>query len=160
MALETTKDIGNILNGLIETAKDGEQGFRQAAEKAKDPSLQSLFTKYATQRASYVRELQTLVVGLGEKPAESGHIAGAFHRGWVDLKAALTKNEDKALINEAEAGEDATVKNYRQALANPLPPEISQVINRQYAGVQEAHSVVRDLKHGVASTTTAAGSRL
>jgi uncharacterized protein (TIGR02284 family) len=142
-----TKDVTSALNELIETCKDGENGFRTAAEKVKDPSLKSLFSKYAAQRAGYVQELTSLVSSLGEKPAESGHMAAALHRGWMGLKEALAKDEDKALVNEAEAGEDAAMKAYKEALGAPLPANVQAIVQRQFAGVQEAHGVVRDLKH-------------
>ncbi len=151
------KQTTSVLNDLIETCKDGEQGFRTAAEKAKDSSLKSLFAEYASQRAEYARELQSIVAEFGEDPATTGHVSATLHRGWIHLKEALSKNEDKALIDECEAGEDAAVKNYREALSKGLPAEVSEVIQDQFAGVQQAHSVVRDLKHGRA---TAASSRL
>jgi uncharacterized protein (TIGR02284 family) len=140
-------DVTSVLNGLIETAKDGENGFRHAGEKAKDPSLKSIFSRYAAQRASYASELQSVVAGLGDKPAESGHVAGSLHRGWISLKETLSKNDDKALVDEAEAGEDAAVKAYREAASKSLPAEALSVVQRQFAGVQEAHAVIRDLKH-------------
>ena len=36
-------DTADILNRLIEIAKDGEQGFKTAAEKVKNPSIKTLF---------------------------------------------------------------------------------------------------------------------
>ena len=146
-------DVVNVLNGLIETCKDGEQGFRTAAEKAKDPSLKSLFSKYSAQRVGYAQELQSAVAALGEKPAESGHIAATLHRGWINLKEALAKNEDKAIINEAETGEDAAVKAYQDALTKNLPSIVQSIVQRQFAGIQEAHGVIRDLKHSRAAAT-------
>ncbi|MDQ2843558.1 MAG: PA2169 family four-helix-bundle protein [Acidobacteriota bacterium] len=146
-------DVADVLNGLIETAKDGEQGFRTAAEKVKEPSLKSLFSKYATQRATYAQELQTAVGKLGEKPAESGHIAGSLHRGWMNLKQAVTKDEDTALINEAESGEDAAKKAYSEALQKTLPADVKALVQKQYDGVLEAHGVIRDLKHSRQAAT-------
>ncbi len=140
-------DVADVLNGLVETAKDGEEGFRTAAEKMKDPSLKTLFSKYSSQRASYVRELQSAVTSLGEKPAESGHVAASLHRGWMNIKEALAKDEDTALINEAESGEDAAKKAYSEALAKALPANVKAIVQKQYDGVLEAHNVVRDLKH-------------
>ena len=111
-------DVSNVLNDLIETCKDGEEGFRTSAEKVKDSSLKSLFSKYAAQRAGFVKELQAAVSQLGEKPAESGHVAAGLHRGWIRLKEALASDEDTAIINEAEAGEDAAMKSYKEAIAS------------------------------------------
>lgn len=140
-------EVLSAVNELIETDKDGEQGFKTAAEKVKDPSLKTLFSKYSAQRATYAQELQSAVAAMGEKPAESGHITGTLHRGWINLKEALTKDSDTAIINEAEAGEDAAKKAYSEALAKALPTDLKAVIQRQYEGVLEAHNVVRDLKH-------------
>ena len=84
---------------------------------------------------------------MGEKPAESGHVVASLHRGWMGIKEALSKNEDTALINEAESGEDAAMKAYKEALATTLPASAQAVVQKQFAGVQEAHGVVRDLKH-------------
>jgi uncharacterized protein (TIGR02284 family) len=151
------KEVRNVLNDLIETCKDGEQGFRTAAEKAKEGSLKSLFSKYASQRAEYAQALQDLVAGLGGDPATSGHISGSLHRGWMNLKEAVSRNEDKALIDECEAGEDAAVKSYKEALGKPLPADVTAILQEQFSGVEAAHRVISDLKHGRAAT---ASSRL
>ena len=151
------KDVRSVLNDLIETCKDGEQGFRTAAEKAKDTSLKSLFAKYASQREEYARELQSLMTQMGGDPSTSGHVGGTLHRGWLRLKEALTKDEDKAIIDECEAGEDAAVKNYREARGKELPANVAAIVERQAAGVEEAHRAISDLKHGRAAI---AGSRL
>jgi uncharacterized protein (TIGR02284 family) len=150
------KDAISTLNGLIETCKDGENGFRKAAEEAKEPSLKSLFSRYATQRASYVRELQEAVSQFGEQPADSGHVAAALHRGWMSLRESLSKHEDTALIDEAEAGEDAAMKAYNDASAKTFPSPILDMVRRQFAGVQEAHGTIRDLKHSRHRTSSAA----
>ncbi len=152
MATEN-KEVVSTLNDLIETLKDGEKGFATAAEKAKEPSLKSLFSKYSSQRTQYATELQSFVAQLGGDPAESGHVSASLHRGWIGLKEALSKDEDKALIDECEAGEDAAMKAYKEAVAKFLPTSVQSVIQKQFAGVQEAHGVIRDLKHGARSRT-------
>ncbi len=146
MATET-KDVTSILNELIETCKDGDNGFKSAAEKAKEPSLKAMFLKYSAQRAGYVQELTAAVSALGDKPAESGHVAATVHRGWMGLKEALSSGGDTALINEAEAGEDVAMKAYKTAVAASLPSTVMTLVQKQFAGVQEAHGVMRDLKH-------------
>ena len=150
-----TKNVASVLNDLIETCKDGEKGYQSAAEKAKDASLKSLFAKYAAQRSGYVQELQSQVSTLGEKPATSGHVSASLHRGWIAVKEAVSSDEDKTLIFECEAGEDAAMKNYKEALAKGLPASVEQLIQRQFAGVQEAHGVIRDMKHSLQAAANA-----
>src|SRR4029078_8704180 len=48
----------STLNGLIETLKDGQEGFRQASEAVKDCQLKMLFGEYSLQRAKFAGELQ------------------------------------------------------------------------------------------------------
>ena len=149
------KDAVSTLNSLIETCKDGENGFKKAAEEAKEPSLKTLFAKYSAQRTGYARELQQAVTSLGETPSESGHVAAALHRGWMTLKESLSKHEDTAIIDEAEAGEDAAIKAYQEASAKTLPAPVLELIRRQFAGIQEAHGTIRDLKHSRHRTSAA-----
>jgi len=58
----------STLNDLIETCKDGELGFRTAAEGLKSPDTKAKFLEYSRQRAEMVRELQAEVRRLGGDP--------------------------------------------------------------------------------------------
>jgi uncharacterized protein (TIGR02284 family) len=136
-------DIRSTLNGLIETLKDGEEGFRTSAEQLKDPALAAEFRSFASQRASFASELQSEVSRIGGTPETSGSTSGALHRGWIGLKSALTGNDDHAILEEAERGEDAAVKNYRDALAKDIPSDIRSLIDRQYRDVLTTHNSVR-----------------
>ena len=52
----------STLNDLIETLKDGQKGFAEAAEGVQDPQLRSLFTEYLL-RSGCGRTEQALDVG-------------------------------------------------------------------------------------------------
>jgi uncharacterized protein (TIGR02284 family) len=142
-------EIRSTLNDLIETNKDGEEGFRSSAEKLRDQEIHALFLNYARQRAEFAGELQAQVSRIGGEPATSGSTAGAMHRGWIGLKAALTGDNDHAILEEAERGEDGAVKSYREALSKDLPTDIRDIIERQYKEVQQTHNAVRSLRDTV-----------
>jgi uncharacterized protein (TIGR02284 family) len=143
----TTHDIASVLNSLIETCKDGQEGFRSAAEHVKNPDMAALFRSYSAQRQQFVAELQSHVRGLGEGMEKSGSVAGALHRGWINLKAAITAKDEHAILAECERGEDSAVAEYREALGHSeMPAELHGMIARQAASVQEAHDRVRDLR--------------
>lgn len=157
-----TSDIRSTLNDLIETLKDGEEGFRTSAEKVKDSSVRSQFQHYASERARCASELQNEVSRIGGEAATSGSASAALHRGWIGLKAALTGNDDHAILAEAERGEDSAVKNFREALAKDLPSDIRDVIERQYRMIQQAHNNVRamrDASAGASSSSTSGTTR-
>ncbi len=105
----TTSSLPWILNGLIETCRDGQEGYRHAAEHVKDQDFKSLFAELANQRQLYVGELRSLLDSLDEGAAASGSVAGAMHRGWMDLKSLLTSGDEHAILAECERGEDAAV---------------------------------------------------
>ncbi|HVW83839.1 MAG TPA: PA2169 family four-helix-bundle protein [Bryobacteraceae bacterium] len=152
-----TSDIRSTLNNLIETLKDGEEGFRTSAEKVKDSALRSQFMNFASQRQRFASDLQGMVARIGGEPETSGSASGAMHRGWMNLKAALAGNDDHAILEEAERGEDAAVKSYRDALSKDLPSDIRNTVEQQYREIQNAHTQVRALRDGSQITGTATG---
>ena len=141
-----TDNITSILNDLVETSKDGEQGFRTAAEDTKTAELREVFSRRADNCAKGAAELQQVISRLGGHPQERGSIAGAVHRGWVNLKAAATGRSDLAILEECERGEDVAKARYRKALEAKLPEEIRSIVQRQYDGVQRNHDQIRDLR--------------
>jgi uncharacterized protein (TIGR02284 family) len=143
--MDTDKVI-SILNGLIETCKDGEEGFKTAAEGLQDSQVKSLFQQYARQRGEMARELQGEVRRLGGDPEKSGSIAGAAHRGWINIKSVVTGKDDGSIIAEAERGEDSAKKMYDEALQAPLFTQTLALVREQSMKVHNAHDRVRGLE--------------
>ncbi|WP_454766943.1 PA2169 family four-helix-bundle protein [Cupriavidus campinensis] len=138
----------SVLNGLIEVSRDGEEGFRKAAEDAKNPELKTLFSSRATECGGAVRELQSQVMALGGKPEDHGTVAGALHRGWVSLRTAVADRSDLTILEETEKGEDVAKKRYGEALQeSDLSFDIRALIERQYQGVLRNHDLIRDLRN-------------
>ena len=135
------------LNGLIETCRDGQEGFTQSAEGVEDSNLQTLFREYAFRRSQYVTELQSLVQTLGGDPEDSGSISGAMHRGWINIKSVVTGRDEAAILNECERGEDVAKESYKQAMEMELPGYIREVVENQYQGVLAAHDNIKALRN-------------
>jgi len=140
------KEAISVLNDLIETLKDGEKGFRIAAQGVDRKDIQQLFLKYAEQRSKFVDELQREVRKLGGDPDESGSLAGAIHRGWINIKSVVTGQDEESVLAECERGEDSAVRNYEEALKKNLPESVRSLIQKQYTQVKEAHDTIRDLE--------------
>jgi len=150
MQTESNANNGNavsLLNDLIETCRDGEKGFRSAAEKTERGDLKQLFDRLSAQRASFVTELEVQVNNLGGKPADLGHVAAVAHRGWIAVKSTVTGHDDGAILEECERGEDFAKKAYADALTKELPESVQPVIARQASDVRAAHDQVRDLRN-------------
>lgn len=142
-------DVISTLNDLIETCKDGEEGFRTCAEDISESQLKALFTDRAQKCNSAAMELQELVVSLGGDPETKSSMSGTMHRRWVDIKAAVTGKDDESILNECERGEDVAVASYRKALEKDLPSNIRSVVERQYEGVLSNHDKVKALRDQV-----------
>jgi len=137
----------STLNSLIETLKDGQEGFKQAADGVVDLQLKSLFNEYSRQRARFANALQTQAQSLGEsKPERSSSAEGALHRAWINLKSAVTRGNDHAILSECERGEDSAVKEYEKALNDDLSPSLREIVSSQYSEVKNAHDRIRNLR--------------
>lgn len=144
--MSDNKEIISTLNNLIETSKDGEEGFRTSAENVNDALLKSFFTRRSLEVAKGARELQDLVRSLGGEPETSSSISGSLHRRWIDIKTAITSNDNLAVLNEAERGEDVALKAYKDAVQKDLPSDVRAVVERQLQGAQRNHDEVKALR--------------
>ncbi|MBV9210204.1 MAG: PA2169 family four-helix-bundle protein [Acidobacteria bacterium] len=142
----TNDEVISTLNNLIETCKDGQEGFRTAADGVKNGDLKTLFHTYSQQRAQFAAELQNEVRRLGGDPEQTGSVAATLHRGWINIKSAVTGEDEGAVISECERGEDSAVRNYEDAIKGGLPGDVSAIVQRQYSEVQEAHDRIRALE--------------
>jgi uncharacterized protein (TIGR02284 family) len=136
----------STLNNLIETCKDGQEGFKQASEGVKNSDLKTLFLTYSQQRAQFAGELQNEVLRLGGDPEKTSSTVGALHRGWINIKSAITGADEGAIISECERGEDSAVSNYQDAIKGELPGDLRTIVERQFAEVKAAHDRIRSLE--------------
>lgn len=129
-------DVIAILNDLIATSEDGVVGYRTAAAAIGNPEAKNLLTERARRIEQSKVELSDLVRHLGGAPAEHGHVAAGLHRGWINLKAAISGKNDDTILVEVERGEQNAVKHYRDALNADLPPEVRMVVESQARGAE------------------------
>lgn len=144
--MPSDEEVIATLNNLIETCRDGQEGFRTAAEGVKGSELRELFHGYSRQRANFASELQDEVRRLGGDPERSGSIVASLHRGWMGLRVALEGGDDRAIVSECERGEDMALGTYRSALDTDMPANVRAMVERQFAEVKEAHHLIANLE--------------
>jgi uncharacterized protein (TIGR02284 family) len=142
MTEQTERD---VLNRLIQTCRDGELGFRYAANHVRDPEVKALFLELASQRDRFAGEILPHAQRLGGATAPEGSVAGALHRGWMTLKDSMGSHEDAVIIREAERGERIALGAYEEALDGMLPPTTRDVVERQYAYIRHSFNRVHAL---------------
>ncbi|MEX1005773.1 MAG: PA2169 family four-helix-bundle protein [Acidimicrobiia bacterium] len=144
-----TNDTAAVLEDLIETLEDGRKGFEQAADRiadSDDPAVAVDLRRFAQQRAEFSVELRDVAGRHGVEIDEEGSVAGALHRGWLNLKDAVSGDDPKAVLSAAEEGEDHAVSEFEDALEKELPADVRSVVERQAQAVRAAHDRVKVLR--------------
>jgi uncharacterized protein (TIGR02284 family) len=147
--MSTETDI-STLNGLIKTTLDSMKGYEEAAKDAESTQFATMFADFARDRAQVATTLQGHVRSLGGDPEMSSSLLAAAHRSFLDLKQALTGNDDKAIILEVERGEDHIKAKYESAMQQgDLSPATAAAIAEGYASVRAGHDKMSALKHSL-----------
>src|SRR5262245_6411387 len=134
-----------VLEHLVEICRDGERGFRAAAQYVSTPEVKRLFNQIAEQRHGFARDIEPHVNRLGGSTLASGTGAGVVHRGWMNLKAHVPGHHDQTIIIETERGEHAAIKVYDDALSGVLPPTVINLLEAQREEMRETHKRIREL---------------
>ena len=140
-------DVIATLNDLIETSRDGEDGFRNCADNVKSPRLKIFFDEKAGRCREGAVQLQNLVREMGGDPASSGSLTGTMHRFWVNIRGTITGMDDHAILDECERGEDAAMRSYEKALEQDLPGDVRRVVENQYREVKMNHDRVKEMRN-------------
>ena len=136
----------SVVENLIETCKDGQKGYQDAAQHVKRSDLKTYFNEQSLERSRFAGELEAELVRL-RKPDKkvSGSASAAVHRAWIDTKVALGGG-DRTILESVEKGEDDAKDTYNKALTGSLPGNLMEIVRRQAGGVQRAHDKVKMLR--------------
>lgn len=136
----------SVLENLIETCKDGQKGYQDAAQHVKRSDLKTYFNEQSLERSRFAGELQAELVQVGKPDKKvSGSASAALHRAWIDTKVALGGG-DKTILESVEKGEDDAKDTYNKALTGALPGNLMEIVRRQAASIQRAHDKVKMLR--------------
>ena len=151
-ATEPRADSGDTttLNTLIGTLVDSIDGYQKAAAETSNSRYAEMFNARARERQQAVTRLQAAVARLGGNPEDDGTTAGAAHRGWINLKEAILGNDDEAIVNEVERGEDYLKEKFEAALRHTdLPAEARAAVEEAWTSVKSGHDEMSALKHAI-----------
>lgn len=143
---EYQKDIAAKLAALVRSCEDGAAGYETAAADVALPAYRDLLLGYAGQRAMFAQDLAAESERLGTTAPTEGSVGGVLHRGWLDVKAALTGNDEHAILASCVRAEGEAIKAYEAALSTRLPSRLETLLRRQYADVKEAYDVLSRLR--------------
>lgn len=146
---DTSHDI-HVLNGLTATTIDSINGYEESAKAVDSGRFAELFRARADERRQIASRLRSEVGRLGGNPEDDGTVLAAAHRTFLDLKAAVTSRDDKAIIDEVERGEDHIKAKFENAFKDDkVSPETRAVIESAFQSVKAGHDQMSALKHSM-----------
>jgi uncharacterized protein (TIGR02284 family) len=152
--METEKTIA-ALNNLIQINNDRIEGYRTASDEAKDSDLKTFFGLLKATSAKLNFELRAEVIRLGGTPTEETKTSGKFFRAWMDVKAALTGNDRKFILDSCEFGEDVAKKTYADTLADETQSFTTvqrTMLQEQHRALVADHDKVKAMRNQLSST--------
>jgi uncharacterized protein (TIGR02284 family) len=145
----TTEKCDKAIRELIIINHDRTDGYAKAAEEAKDNDLRIIFTRFSTQSKTFTNQLKDFIGDWDLLPdEEKTKLSGKLYRVWMDMKAALSGNNRKAVLNSCEFGEDVAKKTYDEILADTedIPTDVLAVIRQQRMAMQEGHDMIKSMR--------------
>ncbi|WP_372916678.1 PA2169 family four-helix-bundle protein [Salegentibacter sp.] len=140
----TKEEMGEKLNDLLEKSYDAKKGFQTAADNVKNDRLRDFFHQKAEERKMFIKELREEITGYGQVPEDGGSASGKMHRTWMDMKSALSGNDEKAVLEESLKGEKAALEDYEDITSETdLPPTLSSKLSQQQHHIQNSINNVK-----------------
>ncbi|MCW8980388.1 PA2169 family four-helix-bundle protein [Altibacter sp.] len=137
--MKYTEKMSNKLNQLLEKNYDAEKGYKKAAEIVDNSKLKQFFESQAQNRYDFGHELKTEIRNYGETPEKGTSTTADMHRTWMDIKSTFTSNDEEAILNEVQRGEEKAVEEYDEIINDiTLPPTTQNLLTKQRESIKSA----------------------
>ena len=143
---EYAQNVATKLASLVRLVNDGERVYRVAANDVTLPHYRERFLALATERASFVIELERFRNDAAADQPVPRSARAELREGWMDVKAALTGDDELAAVASCLRSEGETIKGYEDALSDRLLPELEATLRQQYALIKEAYDLLARLR--------------
>lgn len=138
------------LNDLIKINNDRIEGYQRAINELPDgenADLKSLFGSMIDESQGYKQELQNLVMEYGGETADGTTASGKLYRAWMDVKALFTGGDEKTVLGNCEAGEDAAQRAYQMALDDDdIMQRTKDLIRTQKTSLKGSHDQIKAMR--------------
>ena len=131
----------SILHHLIDACREGEIGFRRAADHARSKAVKGILTRYALQRSRFAHELEIEVRLLGG-PEKTALSTGAHRRLSILPDAG---SPDATLVSDCERLEQEALATFDDVLRARLPAELASLIRGHQGAISDAQNHLRQL---------------
>lgn len=139
--MENTKTVAT-LNDLLNITNDRIKGFTKVEDKVWDsyPALKLDYDQMVRESKVMRADLIDLINERGGEVDDTSTIAGALHRGWIDVKNSFSGDHAESTIQNVIFGEKAAINSYQEALQNGnLCPQSTIVVANQHMQLQASY---------------------
>jgi uncharacterized protein (TIGR02284 family) len=144
--ITTTDKAVSVIKGLIIINNDRYEGYNTASQETKDSDLKAMFSRFSNQSNQFNADLRRFIPS-DESPDGETTTSGKVYRAWMDVRAAISTNDRKAVLASCEFGEDVALSSYKSALEEEdISEEIRITIRKQKDELQEAHNTVKAMR--------------
>jgi len=143
--------VNEALKDLVIINHDRYQGYKRAAEETEDADLRMMFTEWSTQSLGFANELKKHVDAADARDLDPDDttVQGKLYRVYMDLKAAVLGRDRKAILSSCEYGDDAALKEYKEALDDvdgDYSSAVKILIQEQRNQIQQSHDRVKMMR--------------
>jgi uncharacterized protein (TIGR02284 family) len=142
-------DNANLLQDLVQVTRDSKTFYEDAARETGDAKLRDVFTRMASAKGGLIGALSSELVNMGENAPEGGTVAGSLRKAYADVRASLSKDDNKIYVGQLEETEDRVLEHFEDALAKTDSAEIRGVLTEHLPKVRACHEEMRNLKHAM-----------
>lgn len=135
-----------LLNNLIQINNDRIEGYETASSETEESDLRLLFSQFINTSVKCNIELIAEVKKRNSEPIEGTRVTGKFFRIWMDVKAALTANNRKFILESCQYGEEVAKKNYEDTIRDhgtDLSLNVLAILKNQYLNIKADHDRVQ-----------------
>jgi uncharacterized protein (TIGR02284 family) len=143
-----------ILNSLIIINNDRIEGYKTASNETKETDLKVMFFNFIETSERCRKELVDEVIMLDGIPNEGTRITGKFFRVWMEVKAALSCNNKKAILDSCRYGEHVALDTYKNVLiqdVNDINSKEQNMLNKHYELLKSDYDRIKELRSEISS---------
>ena len=136
------------MNRLVKINNDRIQGYLTASQETDETDLKNTFYDMMTTSQECRRELVEKIRDLGGTATEGTSTSGKIFRAWMDVKAALTSKDRKAILSSCEFGEDVAVGTYQTEIdgAKLNGSDALEMVKNQHAKIKAGHDKIKAMR--------------
>jgi uncharacterized protein (TIGR02284 family) len=143
--IEVTATEAALINELIQLNLDGQGGYETAAADLHNQEYADLLQGYAQERSELADTLTPIVRQEGAKPEQAGSLSGAFHQGWINIKAALSQG-DAPILAECEEADRLALMAYQDVMSKTTNEPLLALLRSQHSTIKVAYERVKTLR--------------